>query len=97
MTVYVIAQLSFTDRAAYGRYQDRFMEVLIRFKGRLLVADESPAVLEGVWGGDKVVMISFADEPAYRAWASSLDHQEIVKDRKAGATALVLLAKGSPG
>jgi len=30
----------------------------------------------------------------FHAWANSLDYLEIAKDRKAGADAVVLLAKG---
>ena len=40
MTVCIVAQLKFTDRAAYDRYQARFMDVFGQFKGRLLAADE---------------------------------------------------------
>lgn len=47
VTVYAIAQLTITDREAYGRYQARFMEVFARFQGRLLAADEAPKVEEG--------------------------------------------------
>ncbi|SUB53962.1 Uncharacterized conserved protein [Nocardia brasiliensis] len=47
MTVYVIAQMKFTDRAAYDRYQARFLEVFARHSGTLLAADESPQVVEG--------------------------------------------------
>jgi len=97
MSVYVIAQLSITDRAAYRRYQERFMGVLGRFQGRLLAADESPLVVEGTWDRDKVVLLSFPGEAAYREWAESPDYQEIAKDRKAGSTAVVLLVKGIPG
>lgn len=95
MTVYVIAQLSFVDRAAYNRYQQRFMGVMQRYRGRLLAADEHPAVLEGTWDRDKVVLLSFADEVAFREWSESLEYQEISRDRKAGAVAVVLLVHGS--
>jgi uncharacterized protein (DUF1330 family) len=94
MTVYVVAQLRFTDRAAYDRYQARFFEVFRQFNGRLLAADESPAVLEGEWGRDKIVMMSFPDEAAYRRFGESPAYQEIAGDRKAGADAVVLLVKG---
>ncbi len=94
MTVYVIVQLKMIDRAAYDRYQARFFEVFRKFAGRLLSADEHPRVLEGKWDRDKLVLMSFPDEPAYRAWAESPEYQEIAKDRKAGAEALVLLARG---
>ena len=94
MTVYVIVQLKMTDRAAYDRYQARFFDVFRKFSGRLLSADEHPRVLEGDWGRDKLVLMSFPDEAAFQAWAGSPDYLEISKDRKAGAGAIVLLAKG---
>jgi uncharacterized protein (DUF1330 family) len=96
MAVYAIAQLSITDRAAYKRYQDRFMAVMNRYKGQLLAADESPRVLEGSWDREKVVLMSFPDEPAFWEWSNSAEYQEISKDRMAGATAVVLLVKGIP-
>ena len=94
MTVYCVAQLKIHDRARYGRYQGRFMDVLRRHKGRLLAADESPSVVEGTWERDKVVLLSFADEAAYRAFAESPDYSEIAQDRRAGADTVVLLVNG---
>ena len=94
MTVFVIVQLKMTDRAAYDRYQARFFDVFRKFNGRLLSADENPAVLEGNWERDKLVLMSFPDESAFRAWASSPEYLEISKDRKAGAEGIVLLAEG---
>jgi len=94
MTVYAIAQLTITDRAAYNRYQSRFMSVMNRYKGRLLAADEHPQVVEGQWDREKLVLLSFPDEASFREWADSPDYQEIAKDRKAGSTAVILLVKG---
>ena len=94
MTVYAIAQLRFTDRAAYDRYQIRFMDVFRRHRGTLLVADESPQVVEGQWDRDKVVLMSFPAEGAFRLWSESPDYQEISQDRRVGADTVVLLAKG---
>ena len=94
MTVYVIVQLKMTDRVAYDRYQARFFDVFRNFRGRLLSADEHPEVLEGSWDRDKLVLMSFPDEAAFQAWATSPEYLEISKDRKAGAEAIVLLAKG---
>jgi uncharacterized protein (DUF1330 family) len=94
VTVYAIAQLRFTDRAAYDRYQTRFMDVFRRHLGTLLVADESRQVVEGQWDRDKVVLMSFPDEAAFRLWSESPDYQEISKDRRKGADSVVLLAKG---
>lgn len=94
MTVYVLAQLRFTDRARYDAYQARFMEVMAPFKGRVLAADEAPQVLEGGWDCDKAVLIAFPDEASCREWADSPAYQEISLDRKAGAEAVVLMLKG---
>ncbi len=65
MTVYVMAQLKFTDRAAYDRYQARFFGVFSQFEGTLLAADEQPLVVEGEWQRDKVVLMSFPHAEAY--------------------------------
>jgi uncharacterized protein (DUF1330 family) len=94
VTVYAIAQLRFTDRAAYDRYQARFMDVFRRYHGTLLASDESPQVVEGQWDRDKVVLMSFPDEAAFRAWSESDDYQKISKDRRAGTDSVVLLIKG---
>jgi uncharacterized protein (DUF1330 family) len=94
VTVYAIAQLRFTDRAAYDRYQARFMEVFRRHPGTLLAADESPEVVEGEWDREKLVLMSFPDETAFRGWAQSPEYQEISEDRRAGADTVVLLVRG---
>jgi uncharacterized protein (DUF1330 family) len=94
MTVYVVAQLRFTNRAAYDRYQARFMDVFRQFKGRLLAADERPTVVEGTWDREKVVLMSFPDTAAFTEWSQSPAYHEISKDRVAGADSVVLLVKG---
>lgn len=95
--VYAIAQLKITDRAAYDRYQAKFMGVMKKHKGRVLAADEKPAVVEGAWDREKVVLLEFPDEASFREWAESPEYVEIAKDRKAGSDAVVLLVKGIGG
>ena len=94
MSVYVIAQLKFTRRELYDRYQSRFADVFRKFKGRVLVADEHPVVQEGDWGRDKVVILEFPDDAAAQEFQASPEYQEIAIDRKAGADAIVLMVKG---
>lgn len=94
MPVFVIAQLSFTDRQAYDRYQSRFMDTFRGSGGRLLAADESPVLLEGKWPHQKVVLLSFPDEATCRRWQDSDAYQAIAVDRRAGAIGPVLLVKG---
>ncbi len=73
------------------------MDVFRKYKGRVLVADENPVVIEGTWEGDKVVVVSFPDEASFLDWAESPDYLEIAKDRKAGAKAVIVLVKGIAG
>jgi uncharacterized protein (DUF1330 family) len=94
MTVYTIAQLKFTDLEAYRRYQSRFPAVFAQFNAKVLVADESPVVIEGEWPRDKVVILAFPDEAEAKRFRSSPDYLEIAKDRKAGTEAVVLMVKG---
>ena len=94
MTVYALAQLRFTDRVAYDRYQARFMEVFLNHRGRLLAADESPEIVEGDSDREKIVLMSFPDEAAFRDWAESPEYQAISVDRRAGADAVVMLLRG---
>ncbi|ORW34023.1 hypothetical protein AWB91_00190 [Mycobacterium paraense] len=94
MTVYAIAQLRFTDRAVYDRYQARFMDVFRGHAGTLLAADESPKVVEGEWDREKVVLMSFPDEAAFHAFVQSPEYEDIAKDRRAGADTVVLLVQG---
>jgi uncharacterized protein (DUF1330 family) len=94
VTVYAIAQLRFTDRAAYNRYQSKFLEVFRCHPGTLLAADESPQVVEGQWDREKVVLMSFPDEAAFRGFVQSPEYREISKDRRAGADTVVLLVDG---
>jgi uncharacterized protein (DUF1330 family) len=94
MTVFALAQLKFKDREAYQRYRDKFMPILMEFGGRLLAADEKPETVEGIWEGDKVVLLSFKSRNDFAAWSESASYREIAKDRKAGADATILLVEG---
>jgi uncharacterized protein (DUF1330 family) len=94
MPVYTIAQLKFTNIDAYRRYQKAFPAVFAKFNAKVLVADESPRVIEGDWPRDKVVILAFPDEAEAARFGNSPEYREIAKDRKAGADAVVLMVKG---
>src|SRR5579864_2478198 len=64
MSAYIIAQLKFTHRELYDRYEARLADVFRKFKGRLLVADDRPQVIEGPFERDKVVVLEFPDKTA---------------------------------
>jgi uncharacterized protein (DUF1330 family) len=76
-----LRNLKITDRTAYDRYQAKFMGVMKHFHGRVLAADEKPQVIEGEWDRDKVVLLSFPDEKAFRDWA---EYRNIWKLQRTG-------------
>jgi uncharacterized protein (DUF1330 family) len=94
MTVYVVAQVKYTNEALYRRYQERFFDVFKQFRGRLLVADEHPLLLDGAWPHDKVVLMEFPDQAEAQRFLQSPAYVEIAKDRVAGAETVSLLLKG---
>jgi uncharacterized protein (DUF1330 family) len=94
MSSYVVAQLRFTDEALYRRYQRQFAQVFAGSGGKLLAADEAPAVLEGAWAMDKVVVMEFDTPSAAREFLESPAYQSISKDREAGAQTVALLVQG---
>jgi uncharacterized protein (DUF1330 family) len=53
--------------------------------------------VEGEWDRDKVVVMTFPDEQAFREWAESPDYQQISEDRHAGADTVVLLVQALLG
>ena len=97
MAVYGVAQITITDRTAYDRYSAAFMEVFSRFEGTLLAVDETPEVIEGEWTATRLVLMSFPDAEAFRAWFDSPAYQAIAQHRHAGSTGVVMLAKGLGG
>jgi uncharacterized protein (DUF1330 family) len=94
MRAYVVAQVRFTDEAAYRRYQRRFAGVFAGSGGKLLAADEAPVVLEGDWTSDKLVIMEFEGCEAAHNFLQSSAYQAICEDRKAGAQTLALLVRG---
>lgn len=86
MTVYVISQITITERESYERYADKFMDVFNQFDGKMLSADFNPTVLMGEWNANRLVLIEFPSKKSALAWMMSDAYQEISKDRDAGAS-----------
>ena len=47
MSHYIIAQIEIADREEYGKYESGFMDIFIKYQGKLLSVDEEPQLLEG--------------------------------------------------
>lgn len=94
MTVYAIGQISIHDRERYDRYAARFLPTLAPYGGMLLAADEAPTAIEGPLSCEKVVLLKFPDENAFRSWERSSEYSEIAVDRREATIGTVLLVNG---
>jgi uncharacterized protein (DUF1330 family) len=94
LTAYVLAQISIHDPARYARYQAGFMPVLLKYGGRLMVADEHPQRLQGAWAFDKVILIAFQDAECATRWLTSPEYEAISEDREAATLGVGLLLAG---
>ena len=94
MTVFVVAQLSISDREAYGRYEAGFMDIFQKYRGNLLAVDEAPIAVEGEWTATRIVLVSFPDADAFNGWFRSPEYVELAKHRKAGSTGSILQVQG---
>jgi uncharacterized protein (DUF1330 family) len=94
MSVYILAQLRFTDLPSYRRYQAALPAVFDKFQGKVLAADEAPVSLEGALNQDKVVILEFPDESEALRFAKSPEYRAISVDRHKGAESIFALIKG---
>ena len=67
-----------------------------RHRGRLLVADEAPVLLEGSPKPDKVVVLEFADEADAARLLDAPEYQRLGPNRNAGAEVFTFMARGTP-
>ncbi len=93
MSVYAVALINIHDRAGYGTYEQGFMEIFARHRGKLLAVDEAPTVLEGDWPWTRTVLLEFPDQAALQAWYESDDYQALARHRFAASEASVAVLK----
>jgi uncharacterized protein (DUF1330 family) len=94
MSYYFIAQIRITDPDEYKKYIDKAAEVFKKYKGKYLVVDDKPEILEGKWEYTRTVVIKFKTKNEFMAWYNSKEYQEILKHRLGASHCDTILAKG---
>jgi uncharacterized protein (DUF1330 family) len=94
MPVYVVAELTITDRAEYARYEAGFMPIWQKYRGDLLAVDEKPTVLEGEWRHTRTVLLRFPDAAEAQCWYRSPEYQALAKHRWRASRGNVALLSG---
>lgn len=93
MNCYFIANIKIKDELEYKKYLDKADEIFKKFKGKYLVVDNNPDVLEGNWRYSRVVVISFKTKKDFYNWYNSEDYKEILKHRLNAADCDSILTK----
>jgi uncharacterized protein (DUF1330 family) len=94
MSYYFIARIRITDPVEYKKYLDKAGDIFRKYKGRYLVLDDEPEILEGTWDYTRIVVIEFKSKDEFNAWYSSPEYQKILKHRLNASDCNTILAKG---
>ena len=86
---------SVTLGTAITTYLRTIDDTLAPSHGRFLVHGAKPDVVEGIWGGD-LVIIEFPDLERASAWYSSAAYQQILPLRTESCDGTVVLVDGVP-
>ncbi len=90
MSVYFIVQEQIKDAAGMAEYGPLARAAASTGK---VIAAGAPTVIEGDWHGDRIVVMEFPDEAAFRAWYDSPAYQTALKVRLAATDSRAALAQ----
>jgi len=83
--VYMIVNLSITDKDEYLTYEKGFFGILKKHGGQFITYDDNPITLEGEAPRDgRVIIFTFPSEQAANGWYKDADYQVLSKHRRAG-------------
>ena len=94
MSAYCVAKIEIHDPSHYAKYSEGFMEILERYKGRVLSVDENPTVLEGSWSSTRTVILEFENKKSALTWYQSVEYQRLAQSRFDSSTGDVVVIKG---
>ena len=94
MSAYIIGLIDIHDRDEYNQYQAGFREIFSKYRGEILVVEETPTVLEGEWPYTRTVVLRFADEGEATRWYESDQYKALARHRFCASRSNVILAKG---
>jgi uncharacterized protein (DUF1330 family) len=91
---YVILTEAIKDHAAMEAYGRASAPTLAGAGARVLAADPRPETLEGVWHGDRTVVLEFPSAEAARAWYDSAAYAAAKPMRLAAADTNAVIVTG---
>ncbi len=91
---YVVVTELIRDTAGYRSYVEKVRRTIQQAGGRIIVADDHPAVLEGQWHGSRTVVLEFESVEGAHRWYDSAEYQAIVGLRRAAAESNAVILSG---
>lgn len=91
MAVYLIATLHIHDRDRYKNYEEGFMEIFMKYEGKILSVEEAPVTKEGKWDYTRTVLLEFSSKEKADAWYHSGEYQSLMQHRHAASNGNVVL------
>lgn len=93
MSVYFVVQEKVNDPDGLDAYGKAAGSTL-KGRGRALVVDDAVTPVEGDWHGQRLVVLEFEDEAAFREWYDSPEYQAALPLRLAATDSRAALARG---
>lgn len=94
MKAYLVLDLTVTDFAGFRPYVDAIPAFIEKHGGRYIVRGVKPAVMEGDWSPQRVVILEFPSCDAALAFLADPDAQPLFAIRHATTTGPLILADG---
>ncbi len=96
--VYMIVNLTVTDKDEYRKYEKGFFPILKRFGGEFVTYDDKPETFEGVNPiAGRSIIFKFPSEQAAKDWYADAEYQALSEFRRAGTTLNYLtMVRGLP-
>lgn len=83
--VFMVVNLTITDRDEYRKYEKGFFGLLKKYKGSFVTYDDDPETLEGASPrSGRMIIFSFPSESAGKAWYADAEYQSLSEHRRAG-------------
>ena len=94
MAGYVIAEVTVTDPAGFGEYQQQVSATIAAYGGRYLVRGGTTEPVEGEWNPSRLVIVEFDSVAQAKAWYYSEEYAGPKALRQASADTKVLFVEG---
>jgi uncharacterized protein (DUF1330 family) len=96
--VYMVVNLTITDKGPYREYEKGFFGLLKKYGGSFLTFDDSAETFEGDLPREgRMIIFTFPSEQAAKNWYADTDYQALSENRRAGTKLEFLtMVKGMP-